>query len=388
MDLGLHTTLDDSTSKQYPEILAVQKRVTPNLSDIFGNVWDMFRQSRDPFDTDEYEVYTRDYTAPEATIPTGTDGNLWDDPAVTDELPISSGTIDRLTIGDILLVGDEIVVVKEIDRNNNDVNVYERGAGDSTAAAHAHDSTHTAKIIGNSHIEGKVDAEAMAEGTSKVTNYTQLVEEVVDLSHADSAQARKVGRTEPVLKAEALERIMQDLARTSVYGHASAPSNSKPSMTRGLLSYLSDVSGGISTSVGGSYTEQSLKNILNDIRETGGATPTAIVMSNSRKQDFNTFSGADQVQTDRTDRQGGRIIDSYLWETGAIPAVVDLDMPDDKVAVINSRYMEKGWKIDDQLRFKEETNTNSREKKETLQGRFGLSVKQIGKAHGLLTNLS
>ena len=50
--------------------------------------------------------------------------------------------------------------------------------------------------------------------------------------------------------------------------------------------------------------------------------------------------------------------------------------------------MSKGWKVNDQLRYAPETNVNSREKKDTLQGKFGLAMEGVGKTHGLLTSLT
>lgn len=389
MDLGLHLTLDDANSKLDPEVIAIADNITPNQAKEFGVVWDLFQTRPEPFQTDEYEILTRGYTAPEVTVTASGAGADWDTTSDTSALPVSSATIDRLTVGDILLVESEIVVVSAVDRVSNNIDVYERGAGDTTAAAHG-TSAITAKIIGNAHVEGTADATAMAESTDKVTNYTQLVEEVVDLSHADTEQARKVGRTEQVLKEEAMARIMRDLARTAVYGHAVAPTSSKPSSTRGLLSHLDDVTGAIETAVGGAFTETALQNILDDVREQGG-TVNAIVMSVANKRTFNGFTGADasRIQVTGQPQVGGLILDGYLADGfGVIPAVVDIDMPDDKVAVINTNSLGKGWKVGDQLRFEDFTNVNPRENKQLLHGRFGLAVEGVGRTHGLLTSIS
>lgn len=391
MNLGLHTTLDDANSKLDPEVIAIADRVTPLQAQEFGKVWDLFSTREKPFETDDFEILTRDYTAPEVIDGTSGVGTLWDNVATLLALPISSATIDRITIGDILLFDAEIVVVKAVDTGANTIDVYERGAGDTTAVQHysgAGGSGTTIKIIGNAHEEGKVQGSAMAEETSKLTNYCQLVQEVVDLSKADTDQARKTGRTEPTLKAEAMERVMRDLARSAIYGTARVGTSTIPAMTRGSISHLEDVAGALKTAVGGAYTETSLQNILDDVRQAGGSV-NAIVMSVANKRVFNSFTGADSTTVDRGDRVGGHVIDGYLADGfGIIPAVVDIDMPDDKILVVNTRAMGKGWKVNDQLRFAPETNVNSREKKETLQGKFGLYMEGIGKSHGLLTGLT
>ena len=390
MDLNLHKHTDDPTSKLDPEVLSVLPRVTPNQAEIFGNVWDLFSDRGEPFSTVKFKVLTRNYTKPEVDVTASGSGSDWDTNSDTTDLPVDSGYMDRVTIGDVLLVESEIVIVSAVDRSNDTIDVYNRGSGDSTATSHG-TSTITAKIVGNAHEEGKVQAEAMAETTGEVTNWTQLVEEKVDLSQTDTEQARKNGRTEDVLKAEATERLTQDLARTAIYGQGQQPSSSQPSTTRGLLSYLQDVSGGLETNVGGAFDETALTNMLEDIRAEGGQRPDAIVMSPNNKKEFNAFTDSQttiDINEDRSANVAGRVIDSYLWETGQIPALVDIDMPDDRVAVVNSRYMEKGYQAGDGLRFEEETNTNSRRNEETLQGRFGLAVEQVGKAHGVMSGLT
>jgi len=387
MDLGLHTTLTDTDSMLDPEVIAVAERITPLMAKEFGKVWELFAVRSAPFKTDEYQILTRAYTTPEVVLGTvGGGATDWNSTSDTTALPITSGTIDRLTVGDILLVDSEIVVVSAVDRSGNTIDVYERGAGDTAGATHL--TSAVAKIIGNSHIEGTVDATAMSEDTAIVTNYCQIVEELIDLSKEDSDQARKTGRTAEALKAEAMERVMRDLARSAIYGTARAGTASIPAMSRGLLSHLNDVSGGIKTAVSGAFTEDVLKNILDDVRAAGG-TVNAIVLSVANKRIANGFTGADSVTDTRDSRTGGKVLDGYLADGfGVIPFVVDIDMPDDKVAVVNTRFMTKGWKENDELRFVPETNVSSRERKETLQGKFGFAMEGVGRTHGLLTALT
>lgn len=385
MDIGLHYTHDDANSKLDPEVIAISENIELD-SPIRGAVWDLFSTRAEPFETDEFEVYSRNYTPPEAEIPTGTDGTLWDSTGATADLPISSSTIDRLVVGHVLLVEDEIVVVKAVNYSADTIDVYERGAGDTSAAAHAHDSTHAAKIVGNAHVEGKVDPEAQAETTKIVKNYVQLIEESVDLTYADQTQGRKIGQTEQVLKQEAMERVMRQLANSAIYGTAQAPTKTTPGLTRGLISYLTDLNGANATSVGGAFNETAFQNALDDIRKKGGSANVA-VMSVDNKRTFNTFDGADQVQTDRSDREGGKVLDAYIHDAGRIEPVVDLDMPNDKVALVDTRQLGKGWKEGDSLRYEVEP-TNSRQRKETLQGKYGFAIEQVGVSHHMLTNLS
>ena len=381
----MHTTLTDDNSRLDPVVVALADRITPLRAAEFGKVWDLFTMRDNPFETDEYLILTRNYTAPTVTLGTIGSGTDWNSTSDTTALPITSGTISRITVGDVLLVESEIVVVKSVDRSGNTIDVYERGAGETSGAAHT--GTLTAKIVGNAHEEGKVDVEAMAEQTAKLTNYTQIVLESIDLSNSDSDQARKTGRTADALRQEAMERVMRDLARTAIYGVSRAPAAGFPSMTRGLLEHLK-LATDLKTAVSGAFTETVLQNALDDIREKGG-TVNAIVMSIAKKRIFNSFTGADQIQVDRSDRTGGHVLDGYIADGfGTIPAVVDVDFPDDMVAIVNTRLLQKGWKQNDALRFVPETNKSSREVVETLQGKFGLAVEGVDLTHALLTSLS
>ncbi len=382
MDLGLHTTLTDSNSIANPEILAIAASITPLQSAEFGRVWDLFGTRATPFATDEYQILTRSYTAPTFAY-TASGGDGWD--STTDTTTLAITNVSNISVGDILLVGSEIVVVSVVNSTTS-VDVYERGAGDTSGAAHG--TSGTGKIIGNAHIEGVVDARAMAEGTALLTNYCQIVEEVVDLSKEDTDQARKTGMTAETLKAEAMERVMRDLALSAIHGTARAGTASIPAMTRGLLSHLYDVSGALKTNVAGAFTETVLKNLADDVRAAGGSI-NGIVLSVANKRIANGFSGADSVTDTRDSRTGGKVIDGYLLDGfGVVPFIVDIDMPDDRVAVVNSRFMTKGWKVNDQLRFVPETNVSSRERKETLQGKFGLAMEQVGKSHALAYGIS
>jgi len=359
MDLGQHTTLTDPDSILDPEVIAIAERITPLMASEFGAVWDLFTLRAAPFETEEFEILTRAYTAPVFAYTAGA-GDGWDSASDTTALAITD--ISNISLGDILLVDDEIVVVSATN-GTTDVDVYERGAGDTVGATHG--VTGNGQIIGNAHIEGTADGRAMAEDTATLTNFLQLVEEIVDLSKADSEQARKTGRTEVDLKAEGLERVMRDLALSAIFGTARVGTASIPSLTRGLLSHLQDTPGVLETAVGGAYTELVLQDLLDDVREAGGGV-NAIVMSIANKRIFNDFTGADQVQVDRAVREGGHVLDAYIADgLGRIPAVVDIDFPNDRVAVVNSRFLTKGWKVDDTLSFAPFTNVNPRASERT-----------------------
>lgn len=387
MNVGLHYTLDDTNSILDPEVLAIDKRLTPEDADEFGKVWELFGQRSRPITTDTFEILKRTYTAPSFTATRGGGGTDWDDAADITALPVDASDIVKLTFGDVLLIEStgEIVVVADVDRSGNTIDVYERGAGETSADAMG--ATSTVTIVGNANIEGTVDVEALAEETDVYTNYCQLIEEKIDLTKADSDQARKIGLTVDVLRDEAMRRVKQKLARTAIFGVSRVNTKLIPGMTRGLLQWLA-LAGGLTANVAGAFTETVLITGLDAVRAAGGR-PNAIVMSIANKRVFNGFTSADSITQAVSERSIGRVIDVYMADgLGAIPVIVDIDMPDDQIAILDTRKMQKGWKVADELRLVDEPPVNSRQMAQTLQGKFGLAVEGIGQSHYLLTGLT
>ena len=386
MEIGLHYTYDDTVSKLDPEIIAIAKRITPQDADEFGRVWELFGVGQRPLETDEFEILKRQYTKPDITVTASGGAADWDTVGDITALPVTTADALILTVGDVLLVEDEIVVVKSVDRGSDAIDVYERGAGETVAAAHGTSAVQV-QIIGNANIEGAVDIEAMTEETSLYTNYAQLVEEKIDLTKANSDQARKTGQTVQTYQDEAMMRVKRDLARTAINGTAGAGTKILPALTRGLLPWL-NLSDGLKTAVGGAFTQVTLDNQLDTIRQEGGK-PNAIVMSVANKRLFNAFTSADQINQNVEDKTTGRIVETYIADgLGGIPVVVDLDMPNDQIAIVDTNKLTKRWKTNDDLRLVDEPPVNSRQEAQTIQGKFGLAVENIGQSHGLLTGLT
>ena len=386
MELGLHYTLDDANSKADPEILAISKRITPHDSNDFGRVWELFGARAAAITTDEFEILKRQYTKPNISVTASGAAADWDNAATVLALPVTAADAAIITKGDVLLVEDEIVVIKDVDRTLNTIDVFERGAGETTAAAHGVGAIDVL-IISNANIEGTVDVEAMVEETDVYTNYCQLIQEKIDLTKADSDQARKTNQTVETYENEAMLRVKRKLARSSIHGTARVGTKTIAAMTRGLLGWL-NLADGLKTAVGGAFTQLALDNQLNVIRLEGG-TPNAIVMSVANKRVFNAFTSADSVNQDVKDRTTGRIVETYIADgLGDLPVVVDLDMPNDVIAIVDTNKLTKGWKVADELRMVDEPAVNSRQTAKTIQGKFGLAVENVGQSHALLTGLT
>jgi len=62
-------------------------------------------------------------------------GTGWNDSDTTD-LPLPAAFIALVTVGDVVKVESKHVVVKSVDRTANTIDVWKRGSGGTTAAAH------------------------------------------------------------------------------------------------------------------------------------------------------------------------------------------------------------------------------------------------------------
>lgn len=182
-------------------------------------------------------------------------------------------------------------------------------------------------------------------------------------------------------------RVKQDLARTAIYGVARQNTKTIPGMTRGLISWL-NLTDGLKVNVAGAFTLTVLNTAIDAIRMEGGK-PSAIIMNVANKRVFNGLTAADNLTQQVTDTSTGRVIDTYIADgVGAIPVIVDIDMPNDKVLVVDSRKMSKGWKVEDELRLVDEPPTNSRQISKTIQGKIGLAVEGIGQSHYSINGLT
>lgn len=388
MELGIQYTYDDPNSQADPQVVAVADRINANDSSAMGRVYELFGEMTNPLSKGQFSVLNRQYTPPNITI-TGVSGAGWDTTTATEDLPIPSDSVNNIVAGDTLLVEDEIVIIQSVDRTANTVDVYARGAGETTAVAHGTTAI-TANIIGNAFSEGKVATEGVREGTDEQLNYTQLFSERMEWTFEDTNTDRKlsVGEQEEE-ENEAMQRLMRDLARTAIHGTAQVEAGDIPSLTRGLLGFMGLSAGtDLSLAVGGEFTLTSLNGVLNKMFIRGGV-PNAIVMSPANKIVFDSFTSADNLQQDVNDETVGRVITGYKsGQFGTLPVIVDLDMPNSKVEIVDTTKLKKKWVDGDSLRMKDEPPQNSRHIVKTYQGSIGFSVTGVGTSHGELDGLT
>jgi hypothetical protein len=318
----------------------------------------------------------------------------WADGVDTTGLDVSALTSKIVNIGDVLLVGNEQVIVSAVDRGANTIDVFARGHGATSGAAH--NAGVTIYIIGNAQIEGTVDGDSIIEDNEQKLNYVQLFEEPIGWSKTAQNQRyddRSSLRDDAEMKA--MSRFLKKLNLTALFGEPVARTGTTAGTAGGLSYYIANATGANTVSVGGALTEAKLITLLQQIAADGGM-PNVILCSPLDKALINTFNLAASTTahtwtvTDRADRGAGNLVNFYdSQDLGILQIVVDPLLVPGKgeLYVLNTRKMFKHWFVNDAMRFEPE-NSNSRSFAETLQGQCTFSFKDAGIDFGILTGIT
>lgn len=379
--VGQVTEFDDSVTINNPDILALATAVP--LAANQGRFWNILGAPSLPLLGKTFEVYGRGLTALTGTVGTG-GGTGWLDGADTTALAMNATAIAKLVVGSVLKVEDEIVVVKAIDRVGNTIDVYARGEGSTSGAAHADNTAF--QIIGHAGSDTDLrNLEALSENSHVYTNYAQTVFEVVDYTYGEARLRRKGLAGDPlnILRQEAMNRAAAKLAAACLQGVKVAGTSSRPYLTAGLFDQLEDTAGATRSpsrynAGSAAFTETILKAALDQAFQYGN--PNTLVMRQGYKNIMNSFNNA-FIITPKENRIGGYFIGQYEYEGKILDILVDQDTPNGKIAIVTKELCKKSWLQDDMLRFVTEPQASSRENRESLQGSVGIVVEGVGYDH-------
>lgn len=379
--VGQVTEFEDSVTINNPDVLALASAVP--LAANQGKFWNILSAPSLSLTGKVFEVYGRGLTSLSGTIGTG-GGTGWLDGSDTTALAMNATAIAKLVIGSVLKVEDEVVVVKDIDRVGNTIDVYARGAGSTSGASHADNTAF--QIIGHAGNDTDLkNVEALSENSHVYTNYAQTVFEVIDYTQGEARLKRKGLASDPlnILRQEAMNRCAAKLAATSLLGVKAVGTGSIPYITAGLYDQLEDTAGSTRTvsrynASSAAFSETILKAALDQAFQYGN--PNMIVMRQGYKNILNTFNNA-YIMTDKENRVAGNTIGQYEYEGKILDILVDQDSPNGKMAIITKEACKKSWLQDDLLRFVEEPKASSREHRESLQGSVGIVVEGVGYDH-------
>jgi hypothetical protein len=299
----------------------------------------------------------------------------------TTGLVITNETAAVINIGDEIRVDDEWLVVSAVDRtvDSATIDVFARGHGGTTAAAHLADAV--IYIVGSAHVEGTVDGDAILEDNVETKNYFQIVEEPINVTKTSKNQKYEdVQDKMDEARTKAMSRALRKMNNSALFGVAAVGSKTLPRSAGGLRHFISASADNINVNAAGPFTEAILKSTLLTVAKRGG-TPDAMICSPDVKSVVNGFnataSAGVQTRVDRLEKTAGTLVDFYEGEgVGRIAVIADplLRHAHGEAYIVNTRKMGKTWFKDDMLRYAEEPG-NSRTFVETLEGQFSLRIK-------------
>ena len=234
---GQFDEFSDSVTIGDPVIEAVARAI--ELGPFVGKFYQAMGAPAVALTQKEFKVFSRS-----KTIRGGTIDAQWDGSA-TSGLGIADEALIGITVGHVIDIEGEVVVVKEVDRSGGTISVHKRGAGGTSAAVHG--SGKSFDVIGFAGNDKDLkNVEAMYETTKEWSNYVQTVFEVIEWTK--HAELVRNGMSESnatfTLIREAEIRVAEMLAKMSIRGvKEKAVDASGRYMSAGLLAQLSDVDG-------------------------------------------------------------------------------------------------------------------------------------------------
>lgn len=386
-DFGKYNEFSDSVTFADPVVEAVAKAI--QLGPFTGKFYEAMGAPATSITTKEFKVFSRTNTSRNGTIDAE-----WN-ASTTTGLGVDDEVLKGLTIGHVLDLDGEVVVVSSVDRSAGTISVIERGAGGTTAATHS--SGDTFNVIGFAGSDEDLKhVESVQETTMEWSNYVQTVFETIDwMKHGELLrQGLESANAIQLLVREAEIRVARMLAAMSIRGvKAKGVAGGSRYMSAGLLAQLGDVTNRNARqyNVNGLLTEAKFSDALKDAFNNG-ATVDTIWCSPTVKSYINSFLGANTsvsfVDAKTNHTAGGIYVDSYNYEGAILSVRVDADMPDDRIAIVNQSKCKKGWLADDGLRMVDEPTQSSREKRKSIQGSIGFIIEDVGTDHTLLYGIT
>lgn len=383
-EVGLVTIWDDAVAVHQPDILVKAKAV--ELAKNQGVFWGALRAPSTAITGKTFEIFGRSLTTLNGTIGTG-GGVGWVDGVATTALPMNAAASNKLTVGCVLLVESEVVIVKSINTSANQIDVWSRGAGGTAGAVHADDTAYRV-IQYAAHDTDLKNVTSRAEITNKYVNYINTIFETIDHTVSQELIGREgIGTGKQnisILKQEAMNRIAGILAVSSLQGVKQVGAKATdPYASAGLYAQLEDTAGGTRpilryNASAAALSETIFRAALREAFKKGN--PDTAWMNPGYKDIMNTFKQS-YITSEARDTKAGYSVGSYDYEGKTIEIKVDQDCQDTKLAIVTQTKCQKGWMKGDILRFVDEPAGSSREKRESLQGSAGIIIEGVGYDH-------
>jgi hypothetical protein len=384
-ETGVFTDVSDANSIADPIVAVAASAVKLPINK--GKIWNDLVPFIEQESNRKFDIYSRTETQRSGAV-----GNNWTDGTTATGLLVASTV--GLIKGLVLKIEEEVVVVKTVV-DATTIDVVKRGAAGTTGAVHADTTAYS--VIGSAINDVDLkDIDSVSEITNVYNNFMQTVAEPIDFTKGGQLDPRKglSAAQMQILQEEAMRRVAVNISASTVLGLKQQKSGNSPYMTAGLIQQLTDTTDGRLTleySTTGLLDETKLKAALRLVTATG--TPTDIYVSSANKDIINEFLGSTSaaklsMNTDINNTTAGYYVDSYNYEGLLLNVKIDLDMPDDKIAIVNINKCYKGWKLNDSLEYHDEGKVSSREFRASFNGSYGVAIEDVGYEHIIMTGVT
>jgi hypothetical protein len=227
---------------------------------------------------------------------------------------------------DLIKIDSEIFLVLTIT-DSTTIAVETRGTR-STAASH--DTAAVIQIVGTAVLEGQTTPrEAKSTEKTGVFNYTQIFEDVVEISSTleaieqyapGSEYARELGKT--------MKSLFITMDRTLIFGYKYVGTSTLSRSMDGLYSYLTAGTQPSAQKVDASSVQLTEKMMLDALLSTydNGGVVRCHAMTLTQKNAQNKFLDQNR-RTDFAATMAGSVVDSFLWDQGVVDTVIDRWLP-------------------------------------------------------------
>lgn len=386
--VGRHWHLDDSNSIPEPQIRSVATRIRKGRYE--GGVWDWMSAPRRVVNTTalsnyRFEIRDRSRTSLSGVVGDGA-GTGWVDNSTKVNLPMATAAIGILTVGMVLKVEDEVVVVASVDRTAETIDVVSRGFGGSTAASHTDTTAFT--VIGTAINDTDLkNVESFAEESGIYENYTQLYTEIVEQTYTDRISGRKGFAENPQLIEEAMDRLRRKMERGVIFGRKQAPAktNNIPAGCAGILDQVEN-GGGVRTALrhngnAAAFSQTLLKRALESCWAQGGNPDSILINPTTKRVISADMEGHLRINRDQMNLVGTDNLEFFQHEGRTLRFVEDVDWPTTRTLIGTEDQVRRGWRQGDALRQVEEPQDSSREYRRSLQGSLFVEVYGVGVDH-------
>ncbi|MGD8457702.1 MAG: DUF5309 family protein [Anaerolineales bacterium] len=257
------------------------------------------------------------------------DTNAWNDSDTTD-LDVADASLFQ--DGHILLVESEKVIVKDVNLTSNTIDVYERGFGSTSGAAHAVDTP--IYVIGMARLEGDDADYGPVVDITAPFNYTSIFQKAIKISGTLQAITQHGIDDEFLYQAnKAVPHLLRLVERMAFYGEKAEGASSSPRSAGGLGTFITSNTEAAGGAIAKSHVDTLMEEIIMD-----GGYPDLLVMNPRVANDLRGLldsSSFVRVSQDEN-KLGVDAIERVMTQYGELELVMDRWCPTDTAYILQS----------------------------------------------------